>query len=102
MKPALIVVGADKGGVGKTTVSRALLDYLAARNVLTRAFDTEYPRGTLKRFYPAVTDVVDVTSTADVTAALDLAAKAFGPVTVAVNCAGIAIASKTLGKAGEG
>ena len=34
------------------------------------------------------------------TAALDLAAKAFGPVTVAVNCAGIAIASKTLGKAG--
>jgi NAD(P)-dependent dehydrogenase (short-subunit alcohol dehydrogenase family) len=35
-----------------------------------------------------------------VTAALDLAAKAFGPVTVAVNCAGIAIASKTLGKSG--
>ncbi len=41
-------------------------------------------------------------STADVTAALDLAAKAFGPVTVAVNCAGIAIASKTLGKSGLG
>ena len=26
-KPAVILVGADKGGVGKTTVSRALLDY---------------------------------------------------------------------------
>jgi len=25
-KPAVILVGADKGGVGKTTVSRALLD----------------------------------------------------------------------------
>ena len=52
MKPAVILVGADKGGVGKTTVSRVLLDYLAANNVLTRAFDTETPRGTLNRFIP--------------------------------------------------
>ena len=29
-KPAVIVVGADKGGVGKTTVSRTLLDYFSA------------------------------------------------------------------------
>ena len=29
-KPAVIVVGADKGGVGKTTVSRAVLDYFSA------------------------------------------------------------------------
>ena len=29
-KPAVIIVGADKGGVGKTTVARTLLDYLAA------------------------------------------------------------------------
>jgi hypothetical protein len=82
MKPALIVVGADKGGVGKTTVSRALLDYLAAKNVLTRAFDTEYPRGTLKRFYPAVTDVVDVTSTADQMKMLDTMYSAGQKVTV--------------------
>ena len=27
MKPTLILVGADKGGVGKTTVSRSLLDF---------------------------------------------------------------------------
>lgn len=65
MKPAVILVGADKGGVGKTTVSRALLDYLAARNVLARAFDTEHPRGTLKRFHPGQTDIVDITSTPD-------------------------------------
>ena len=51
-KPVVIVVGADKGGVGKTTVSRTLLDYFSANNVLTRAFDTESPRGTLKRFHP--------------------------------------------------
>ncbi len=35
-KPAVIVVGADKGGVGKTTVSRTLLDYFSANNVQTR------------------------------------------------------------------
>ena len=38
-KPVVIVVGADKGGVGKTTVSRTLLDYFSANNVPTRAFD---------------------------------------------------------------
>ncbi|MBI1868298.1 MAG: hypothetical protein HYS06_08400 [Methylocystis sp.] len=65
MKPAVILVGADKGGVGKTTVARALLDYLAANNVLTRAFDTETPRGTLHRFQPEQTSVVDMTSPSD-------------------------------------
>ena len=64
-KPAVVVVGADKGGVGKTTVSRTLLDYFSANNVPTRAFDTESPRGTLKRFPPDVTEIVDMTVTAD-------------------------------------
>ena len=64
-KPAVIVVGADKGGVGKTTVSRTLLDYFSANNVLTRAFDTESPRGTLKRFHPDITEIVDMTTTSD-------------------------------------
>ncbi|MFY9958226.1 hypothetical protein [Bradyrhizobium sp.] len=64
-KPVVIVVGADKGGVGKTTVSRTLLDYFNANNVPTRAFDTESPRGTLKRFHPEITDIVDLTTTSD-------------------------------------
>jgi hypothetical protein len=64
-KPVVIVVGADKGGVGKTTVSRTLLDYFTANNVPTRAFDTESPRGTLKRFHPDVTEIVDMTATPD-------------------------------------
>jgi hypothetical protein len=59
-KPAVVLIGADKGGVGKTTVARTLLDYFADRQVRTRAFDTEVPRGTLKRFYPDVADVVDI------------------------------------------
>src|SRR5258708_27990146 len=65
MNPTIILVGADKGGVGKTTVTRVLLDYLAANNVFTRAFDTESPRGTLKRFHPVGTEIVDVSATTD-------------------------------------
>ena len=65
-KPALVVVGADKGGVGKTTVARTLLaDYFTAHHVPTRAFDSESPRGTLKRFHPDISDIVDVTSVTD-------------------------------------
>src|SRR5579863_2675553 len=64
-KPVVIVVGADKGGVGKTTVSRTLLDYFSANSVPTRAFDTESPRGTLKRFHPNITEIVDMTTTSD-------------------------------------
>ena len=64
-KPVVIMVGADKGGVGKTTVARTLLDYFSAHQIPTRAFDTEAPRGTLKRFHSGLTEVVDVTSVAD-------------------------------------
>ena len=65
MKPSVILIGADKGGVGKTTIARAVLDYLASNNVIARAYDTETPRGTLQRFHPEETEIVDLTSTAD-------------------------------------
>jgi len=61
----LIMVGADKGGVGKTTVSRTLIDYFSSWNFPLRAFDTEHPKGTLKRFHPNETEVVDITAVAD-------------------------------------
>jgi hypothetical protein len=64
-KPTVVLVGADKGGVGKTTVARTLLDYFAAHHVPTRAFDSETPRGTLKRFHPDITEIVDITSVYD-------------------------------------
>jgi hypothetical protein len=64
MKPTVILVGADKGGVGKTTLARVLLDYLSRKNVLARCYDTEWPRGTLKRFYPATTEVIDMSNVA--------------------------------------
>lgn len=64
-RPTVIVVGADKGGVGKTTIARAILDFLALNNIHARAFDTETPRGTLYRFHPEETTIVDLTEPAD-------------------------------------
>lgn len=63
--PAVVLVGADKGGVGKTTVARTLLDYFAIRKIPARAFDTESPKGTLKRFHPDNTTIVDITQVRD-------------------------------------
>ena len=51
--------------------ARALADYLTSKNILTRAFDTESPRGTLKRFHGGMTEVVDIDSTADQMKILD-------------------------------
>jgi len=82
MKPTLILVGADKGGVGKTTVSRALLDYFARKNILTRAFDTENPRGSLHRFYPANTEIIDLGNVAHQMRVLDTMETSNVPVTI--------------------
>jgi hypothetical protein len=81
-KPAVILVGADKGGVGKTTVARTLLDYFGAHHTPVRAFDTEHPRGTLKRFHPDETEVVDVTAVPDQMRIFDTLASAHAKVTV--------------------
>ncbi|GIK80409.1 MAG: hypothetical protein KJZ73_06690 [Pseudorhodoplanes sp.] len=70
-KNILIIVGADKGGVGKTTVSRTLIDYFAACRLPIRAFDTESPKGNLQRFHPNETEVVDITSVFDQMRILD-------------------------------
>ena len=78
MNPTVILVGADKGGVGKTTVSRVLLDHLGSLKISARAFDPEYPRGTLKRFHPSVTEIVDVTNSSDQMKILDTLSNA-GP-----------------------
>jgi hypothetical protein len=59
--PTVILIGADKGGVGKTTVARTLLDYFTAEQIPTRAFDTEPPKGALHRFHPKISEIVDVT-----------------------------------------
>jgi hypothetical protein len=81
-RPAVILVGADKGGVGKTTIARTLLDYFTAHQTPVRAFDTESPRGTLKRFHPELTEVVDVTTVPDQMKIFDTLGSAQARVTV--------------------
>lgn len=63
-KPLVIMVGADKGGVGKTTVSRALDDYMRYRQVGCKVYDSQWPAGDLKQFAPA-SEVVDMESIDD-------------------------------------
>lgn len=63
--PRIVIVGADKGGVGKTMLSRALLDYFADRGVSCRAFDTETPTGNLHRFHRKTSTIVDLTKSDD-------------------------------------
>src|ERR1700737_5351136 len=65
MKPVVLMVGADKGGVGKTTVCATVRHYHKAKNTLVGAFDAKHPRGSLQRFHPEVTEVVDVTTASD-------------------------------------
>lgn len=58
--PIVYIVGADKGGVGKTTISRTLIDYFDANNIKNRAFDTEFPNGSLNRFHSDKAEIVDL------------------------------------------
>lgn len=60
----LILVGADKGGVGKTTIARLLLNYIGDQPHPVRVFDTEPGPGVLRRFFPKaeqinLTDIQD-------------------------------------------
>lgn len=55
--PLVIMIGADKGGVGKTMISRTMDDYLQRRRVNRKVFDAQYPGGDLKRFVPSASVV---------------------------------------------
>ncbi len=57
--PLIVIVAADKGGVGKTTVTRSFLDYAAKLGAPTRAFDTQPGEGALRRFFPEA-ELLDV------------------------------------------
>jgi hypothetical protein len=71
-QPTAVMIGADKGGVGKTMFSRIILDYINEKKMAgtVKVFDTEYPNGGLKRFYPQA-DIVDLENTQDQMKVLD-------------------------------
>lgn len=70
MTPLIIMVGADKGGTGKTTVARALADYLRSKRALCKVFDSECPRGDLRSFVPSA-QVIDIEKVDDQMRAFD-------------------------------
>lgn len=51
MTPTIVIVGADKGGVGKTMITKVLLDYLKEKGIKPVVYDTEPEPGVLRRFY---------------------------------------------------
>jgi hypothetical protein len=65
MTPLVLITGSDRGGVGKTTIARTLVDYVKHQGVTYRAFDTEHPQGVLQRFHPDKTQIVDLTRSDD-------------------------------------
>ena len=64
MTGTVILVGADKGGVGKTMVARTLLDYIKSKGNEVRTFDAQYPAGDLVRFAEDAT-VIDIDNVQD-------------------------------------
>jgi hypothetical protein len=91
-KSKFVVVGADKGGVGKTTVSRILMDYFKGQGMDVRAFDNEDPKGNLRRFHPSRTEIVNMLKSDDQVKVFDKIAQS--PVTLLDLRAGML--SKTL------
>lgn len=100
MTTNLILVGADKGGVGKTTVTRALMDYLSKRNAKVRAFDTEIAAGGLKRFFGPTSEQADIADprgqmkildgiTADTVTVVDIRAGLLSPTVRAMTDTGL-------------
>lgn len=72
MIPQVLIVGADKGGVGKTMVALALLDYFTVNHREPRAFDTEdrVSGGVLHRRWPDAT-IVDLTKSSGMVQVFD-------------------------------
>ena len=60
VKPTLVFVGSQKGGVGKTTIARLILHWLEENRRSHVAFDTEVPFGSLIRFYREKTELADI------------------------------------------
>lgn len=53
-------VGGEKGGVGKSVVSRLLAQYWIDQGIAWRGFDTDRSRGSLLRYYSGFAEALDV------------------------------------------
>lgn len=73
--PLIILIGADKGGVGKTQVARALVDYTENPPhkdfPRPRVLDGQFPRGDLKNFRHEA-QIINITKVTDQMAIFDV------------------------------
>ncbi len=67
----LILVTGDKGGVGKSFLARALLDWKLAQSAAIQAFDTDKTNSTLFRFYPSHVQHLDLECTEELDGLLE-------------------------------
>ena len=70
-KPRLVLTHGEKGGVGKTTVARLIIDFFVSKEKVFRAFDGEGPTGQLVRFHQSHTSAVDVADASGIAPVLD-------------------------------
>src|SRR5260370_5966750 len=66
--PLVIIIGADKGGVGKTHVCRSLRDYMETPKLKAfprpRLLDGQFPRGDMAQFCPGA-EIINITDISD-------------------------------------
>jgi len=93
---AIITGGAS--GLGEATAVRL---YAAGANVVLADFNEEKGKALAEKLGDrAAFALTDVTNTAQVQAAVDLAISKFGRVDIVINCAGTGIAMRTISKSG--
>jgi 3-hydroxyacyl-CoA dehydrogenase/3-hydroxy-2-methylbutyryl-CoA dehydrogenase len=98
LKSTVALVTGGASGLGNATARR--LARLGAKVVIADLPSSPGAAAAADIGANAAFAATDVTSEADVAAALDLAAERFGGVNAVVNCAGIAIGMRTLSKRG--
>lgn len=64
MKKLILITG-DKGGVGKSFVTRTVADLLLTEKIEFRAFDTDKTNATFYRFYPQYVECLNVAQPQD-------------------------------------
>jgi len=98
LKKAVCLVTGGASGLGKATAQR--LCGLGARVVIADLPSSDGENVAKALGENCVFSPTDVSSEEDVKATVGVAKSKFGPITVAVNCAGIGIAVKTINKKG--
>lgn len=67
----LVVVHGDKGGVGKSTVSRLLADFFVERNIPARGYDGDPSTNDFSRFHKGTVERVDLAKVESIAPILD-------------------------------